>query len=96
MSTCLPLIRASHVIELRAAINTFRAAVGLAPATFTDPALSPGASIKAVHLTDLRAALAPALAAISAAAPSYTDATITQGVTSVKAMHYVELQDLVR
>jgi glycosidase/fibronectin type 3 domain-containing protein len=95
LSSCFPVIRAAHVIELRNAIDSARAAAGLSPASFADPALATGMQVRAVHLTDLRAALAPALAAIGVT-PSYTDPTITPGVTAARAAHLIELQDLIR
>jgi hypothetical protein len=50
------VIRASHVSELRAAVQSLRTAAGLGAASFTDPLL-PGVVAKRVHITELRDAL---------------------------------------
>ena len=49
-------IRAAHMTELRAAVNSMRAAAGLGATTFTDPAL-PGVVVKRTHVTELRDSL---------------------------------------
>jgi subtilisin family serine protease len=86
------LIMASHIVQLRAAINQARAARAMAPFLFTDPALGAQSSIvRAVHLVELRTALAAAYAAAQQPLPIYTDPVITAGVTVVKAAHINEI-----
>lgn len=65
-------IKAVHFTELRTAVNAVRKLAGLAPATFTDPTITPGVTRpKAVHLTELRAALDAARAQLALPAVSY-------------------------
>lgn len=63
-------IKRVHLDELRTAVNAFRAAAGLAAATFTEP--SPLVA-KKVHLEELRAKLAEARAALAMPALTLTD-----------------------
>ena len=52
------VIKAVHVTELRAAVNTQRSRVGLGPFPYTDPTLGQGSTpVKMVHLTELRTAI---------------------------------------
>ena len=89
-----PLVRAVHIEELRAAIDSVRVAHRLEPFTWTDPTLVPGSTrVRAVHLTELRAALSQAY---QAAGPTYTDPTVVPGVTVIKASHLNELRAAVR
>jgi hypothetical protein len=93
LSACGTIIQAVHITQLRTAINTARASVGLAAFSFTDPSLAAGDTIKAVHVSDLRTALSGFLTAIGVT-PSYTDPTISAGI-DVKAAHIQEVRDLV-
>lgn len=60
---------------------------------YTDPTLTAGMPINAVHLTELRTA-ANLLYALSdpVNVPSYTDPTIVAGATTVKALHFQEVE----
>ena len=64
---------------------------------YTDPTLSSGMAVKAVHLTQLRTAanLMRELTG-SVVVPSYTDPTITPGVTVIKAVHFLEVEEVLR
>jgi hypothetical protein len=84
-------VKATHITQLRAAVNAVRAAAGLSAYAF-GTAPSPGTFIQRVHVQELRSALDPARAAITLAPISYTDATLTTGVTPVKAAHLEELR----
>src|SRR5439155_23734954 len=54
-------ITAAHFMELRAAIDSLRAAHGLTTFAWTDPTLTPGSTmVRVVHLVDLRTALTQA------------------------------------
>ncbi len=91
------VIKAVHVTELRAAVNTQRSRVGLGPFSYTDPTLVQGSTpVKAVHLTDLRTALTQAYQAAGQTPPTYTDATLVAGQTVIKASHWNELRAAVR
>lgn len=60
---------------------------------YTDPTLTAGMRIKAVHLTELRTA-ANLLYALGdpVNVPAYTDPTIVPGSTTVKALHFEEVE----
>jgi hypothetical protein len=82
-------IKASHITELRTAVNAVRAAAGLPPATFTD-ASPAGVFIKAVHITELRSFLDAARAMIGVPAMAYTDSSLTG--QHIKAAHIDDLR----
>jgi hypothetical protein len=91
------LVRAVHIPELRAAIDSLRVARGLAAFVWTDPTLTPGSTpARAVHLTELRSALNQAYQAAGRVLPVYTDPTVAAGVTIVKTIHLNELRTAVR
>jgi hypothetical protein len=87
-------IKATHITELRLAVNSMRAAAGLGNATFTGATLS-GARIKAIHIQELRDALAPARAILGLSAVSFTDPVLSSAVR-VKAVHVQELRNAVK
>jgi len=90
-------VKAAHLTELRAAVNTARALWNLPAATWTDPTVTAGATlIRLVHVAELRAAIDAAYVAANATLPTYTDPTLTAGVTPVKAAHLQELRAAVR
>jgi hypothetical protein len=84
--------KATHILQLRTAVNAMRAAAGLGEQAFTDPALTSGTSIQAIHLQQLRTALDQARAAIGLPALAYTDPTLAAGVTKIKAAHVTGLR----
>src|SRR2546426_2744011 len=68
------VVKAAHITETRAAIDSLRVAHGLATFAWTDPTLVPGsAPVKVVHLTELRTALNQAYVAAGRTPPTYTD-----------------------
>lgn len=90
-------IKAAHITELRAAIDTLRGRVGLAPYAYVDTSFVPrGTAIKGSHVADLRMALGQASQAAGRSVPSYTDPTLTPRGTLVKALHLTELRSVVR
>jgi hypothetical protein len=89
------IIRATHITQLRTAVNAMRAAATLGPLA-ADGTIAAGALIRASHVTALRSALDEARAVIELAPLTYTDPTVTAGVTSVKASHFDELRNGVR
>ncbi len=90
-----PIIRATHITQLRTAVNAMRAAatLGALPA---DATIAAGALIRASHVTALRSALNEARSVIGLTALAYTDPTLTAGVTKVKTAHVEELRNGVR
>ena len=87
------VVKATHLVELRTAVNQARAHAGLPAATWTDdPVQATVTSIRAVHITELRARLDQARATLGLSAASYTDPTLTAGTTTVKAAHLQELR----
>jgi Calcineurin-like phosphoesterase/Purple acid Phosphatase, N-terminal domain len=85
-------IRATHLGELRLAVNAVRALAGLPAASFSGAA-SPGTEITAMQINELRSALGEALSVLGVSAGGYTD-SVTAGVL-VKALHFQELRSRV-
>jgi hypothetical protein len=88
-------IRALHITQLRTAINAFRAAASLQPASYTN-AIATGSIVRRSDITEMRTALDAARAAIGLTALSYTDGTITPGATPARALHINDLRNGVR
>ena len=83
-------IKAIHLIELRNAVNAWRAAAGLAAFTaWTNPSPA-GATVKAVHILELRNALDPALRACGRTPSFSSGVAIGQ---PVRAIHFQELRN---
>lgn len=87
------LIKAVHILELRTAVNRWRAAAALPNFSFTDPAV-PGSLIKAIDIVELRTALDQARATLGLPSLSYTH-TITPGV-AILAIDVAEIRNGVR
>ena len=91
------LIKAVHIMELRAAIDSVRVARGLATFAWSDSTLTPGSTlVKAVFLIELRTALSQAYQAAGRTSPTYTDPTVGAGLAVIKAIHLNELRAAVR
>jgi sugar lactone lactonase YvrE len=88
------VIKASHLLELRVAVNAMRAAAGLASAALASPVAS-GSVIQADAIAELRAAADQARAAIGLAPMNYVDATLVPQVTSMKVAHVAQLREAV-
>jgi len=86
-------ILASHINNLRAAVNALRTAVGMGPASFGETATA-GTLIRAQDLTELRIAVAEARGVIAPAAIVFTDSSLNG--LPVKAIHVQELMDAVK
>jgi hypothetical protein len=84
-------VRATHVLQLRDAINNRRVNRGLAAFTFSDPAPAVGVPIRAAHLTELRSALAAAYAPAARTLP-IAEPEVQAQVTAIKASHLTELR----
>jgi len=83
------LIKATHLSQLRTAVDAVRDLAGLDPAAFTDPALA-AVTVKAVHVTELRTAVDDARTILGLSTGGYTDGA-PAGV-AVKALHVTELR----
>ncbi|MFL6247224.1 MAG: hypothetical protein ACJ74H_14425 [Thermoanaerobaculia bacterium] len=88
-------IRATHITQLRTAVNAMRSAAGLG-ALAADGTIAVGAPIRASHVAALRTGLNQARSVIGLTALTYTDPTLTAGVTKVKTSHLEELRNGVR
>jgi hypothetical protein len=87
------LIKAVHITELRAVIDSLRATGGLAAFPWTDPVLTPGSTpVNGVHLAELRTAVSQAYQAAGLTPPTYTDPMDAPGVTVIRAVHLSEVR----
>lgn len=84
-------VKATHVTQLRQALNAARAALGWPAASPVDPT-NAGVVVRSAHLAELRSAVNAVRAAIGAPATSYTDPTLTAGVTPIRATHVTQLR----
>jgi hypothetical protein len=89
-------VKAAHVLELRAAVNTIRANNGLPPFTFTGTLTAGTTVISTLHVSELRTALDAVYVQRGLPAPTYTDPTLTAGATVIKAAHVAELRLFLR
>src|SRR5207249_11167894 len=90
-------VRAAHIMELRAAIDSVRMARGLTPFAWTDPTLTPEVTpVRVVHVTELRSALDEAYQAAGRTLPTYTDPAIVAGLTIIEAIDLNEVRAAVR
>lgn len=94
-------IKAAHVNELRALLNSRRATCGLPASTWTDdPVVSGATPIKKVHMDELRmSAIQLAVGAsvmMNTGLPdlSFTDPLIVQNVTVIRAAHVQEVRNI--
>jgi len=85
--------KASHLSQLRAAVNAVRSLAGLSAFVFSDPAV-PGVVIRANHITELRTSVDAAWIALGLATSPYTDSSLTGA--AIKAIHVQELRERVR
>ena len=88
------VIRATHVTELRNAVNAFRTAAGLGTTSFTDAVLT-NVAAKTTHVDELRSSLNAARGAIGLTAMAFTDPTLTSS-TLIKAAHLQELRNALK
>ncbi|HSP14738.1 MAG TPA: hypothetical protein VLV78_08300 [Thermoanaerobaculia bacterium] len=97
ISSAVTSVRATHLTELRTAVDLVRAAAGLPAGTYTDPTITPNVTvIKAAHLTELRSQLNAALAALGLVTPTYTDSALTSGISVIRKEHIGELRAAVK
>lgn len=88
-------MKAVHITELRAYVNTLRSRYGLAAVSWTDPTLGAGTTpVKAVHVTELQASLIAAYVAGGLTPPTFTG-TITAGSSTINAAQIVEIRNAI-
>lgn len=85
-------IKAVHIVELRARIDTLRGTYGIPAFPWADPSLSAGGPIRWQHIIDLRHALYDVYAAVGFAQPSYTDPNLQVGAL-VMAAHVQQIRN---
>jgi len=88
------LVRATHIAELRVAVNALRAMAGLPATIFTDGSL-PSMSIKRSHIEELRSSLSEAMTALGCPAVVFTDPVLTNHAL-VRREHVAELRAVLR
>jgi len=87
-------IKATHLTQLRTAIDAVRTLAVLGGGTYTD--LTPaGVKIQAVHVTQMRAALDLARSTLGLSALSYSH-SLTANVTKVSGLDFTELRNGVK
>lgn len=90
------VVKAQHILEIRAAIDALRAVAGLGPTTWTDLSLTPTATpIKAAHILELRTTLEAVAAILGLSSGSYTDPSLAPGFP-IKRVHLEELRQRIR
>jgi len=91
------VVKAVHIMEVRATINRIRVARGLSTFAWTDPTLTPGATlVRLVHLTELHTALNQAYRVAGWPPPAYTGPTVRAGGIIIEASHLNEIRSAVR
>jgi hypothetical protein len=89
-------IKAVHLTELRAAVNTLRTRYGLSALSWASGAIASGTVVQAAHVTELRAALEPVYTAAGQAVPPWSPATIIAGTTVVTAAQITGVRNATR
>jgi hypothetical protein len=84
-------VKATHIVELRTAVNAARFMAGLPSFAFTDGSLA-SVAIKKTHVEELRTTLNQVRAAVGVPAITYTDPVLTSGVSTIKAAHIEQLR----
>lgn len=85
------VIRAADFIELRQAVTTARAAVGLSAFSFSGSIIA-GARVQLVHLEELRSNIDAVRAAVGLLPLTLTDSSVST-FTIIKAAHIIELRN---
>jgi parallel beta-helix repeat protein len=89
-------VRAVHLSELRASIDSLRTWRSLSTMSWTDPVITAGVtSIQAIHLAELRSALDAVYAADGVSPPGWTPNLIA-GVTPVTAAQFEQVRQMIR
>ncbi len=89
-------VMATHMTQLRTAVDAVRALAGIGAGSYLDPTLTAAVTtIKRAHIMDLRAALDEARSSLTLPAIVYGE-SLTAAVTPVKAAHINELRNGVK
>jgi hypothetical protein len=88
-------IKATHMSEVRSAVNAVRAAAGMPAVSFTNPSVTQTA-IRAAHILELRVALDAALNALGAPPIVGASSIFAGGTVVVKARDVQSLRDAIR
>lgn len=91
----ITVVKAAHLMELRAAVAAVQTLAGTSGAPLTDSPLTAGVTIQGAHVTALRSALDAARSALSLPALSY-GRTLTPQTTVVHGADFVELRSGVK
>ena len=90
------VVQATHVTQLRTAVNAVRTLASLGAGSYTDPSLTVSVTpVKAAHINDLRTAIDAARSNLTLTALTYGE-TITAGATTIKTSHVTELRNGVK
>lgn len=85
-------IKATHLTELRLAVNAVRATAGLSSMSFSAPAPASEVVVRGTSILELRTAIDAARATLGLSAMSYTDPALT----TIKAVHVQQLRNAVK
>ena len=87
------VVNASHITELRQAVDTLRVRSGLGAVAWSEPSLEVRATVvKAVHVSELRTALGAVYSVAGQVQPSYSAVALQSGVSVVSARDIAELR----
>ncbi|HXG58961.1 MAG TPA: kelch repeat-containing protein [Thermoanaerobaculia bacterium] len=89
------IARATHITQLRTAVNSVRTLAGLPGASYAEAITAGSTTIKASHILELRSALDPARSALGLSAVSYADPSLAGGFL-IKAAHIADLRSGVK
>ena len=96
LSAGATVVKAAHVLDLRAAIDSLRAWRSLSAISWIDQVLTAGVTpISATHLTQLRSALDGVYAADGLTPPAW-DAAPIAGVTTITAAQFEQVRTAIR
>ena len=86
------IVQATHMTEIRLAVNALRTTAGLGSMSFSAPAPAIGTVVRAATIQELRTGADQARAALALSVMSYTDAS--PGI--IKAVHVQQLRNAVQ
>jgi hypothetical protein len=85
-------VRAGHITELRAKVDTLRARYGLPVFSWTDTLSAGSSRVKAIHVNELRTALQPVFTAAGRLQPSYMNPVLTAASSVVTKQDVAEIR----
>lgn len=90
----ITIVKAQHLLQLRQAVNSVRAAANQVPFNWAE-VIQPGVAIKATHIQELRNVLNPARNALGFPSRPFTDNPLVPGVL-IKKAHVEEIRQDVK